>query len=108
MNHDYAHCADYDETTCPETCFRGQLVRDHRVNMIGIPVSWAHLAGTEECTKYRRKTTNADRIRAMTVEELAEYICINAPEACPTGICTGEDFCYKCWLDWLKQEVDDD
>ena len=54
--------------------------------------------------KSKEHQTNADKIRSMSDEELAEYICINAPEACPTGICPGEDFCYKCWLDWLKKE----
>ena len=37
--------------------------------------------------------TNADRIRAYTDEELAEFL---------------EDHCYQYgWLDWLKQEVKD-
>ena len=40
----------------------------------------------------RRKPTNADRIRAMSDEELAEWL---------------EDHCYQYgWLDWLKQEVE--
>ncbi len=52
MNHDYAHCADYD-SKCPNGCFRGELVRDLRDNprMIGISVSWMHFDGTEECQK---------------------------------------------------------
>lgn len=27
MNHDYAHCLDYEDD-CPKNCFRGELVRD--------------------------------------------------------------------------------
>lgn len=52
MNHDYAHCADYD-ASCPAGCFRGELVRDLQNNptMIGIPVSWMHMKGTEECRR---------------------------------------------------------
>lgn len=52
MNHDYAHCADYD-ASCPNGCFRGELVRDLKSNpmMVGIPVSWMHLKGTEECKR---------------------------------------------------------
>lgn len=55
------------------------------------------------------KPTNADRIRAMSDEELALFI-----EKCtkgfiePTGCgdnCLRED-CYDCWLDWLKQEAE--
>ena len=53
--------------------------------------------------------TNADRIRAMTDEELAELF---ANDNC--GYCRIHDFCFdkgcaiNCedvWLDWLKQEV---
>jgi len=61
--------------------------------------------------------TNADRIRAMTDEELAEFLQKNR------GGCralTTESYvcdfytddlhtdCNACWLDWLKQEVDDE
>lgn len=55
--------------------------------------------------------TNADRIRAMTDEELAELF---ANDNC--GYCRIHDFCFakgcaiNCedvWLDWLKQEARD-
>lgn len=63
--------------------------------------------------------TNADRIRAMTDEELAEFfaqqeyrkpvfdgwlpLCnhVMGPRTCH------ENGCEKCWLDWLKQVVKD-
>ena len=46
-------------------------------------------------TKYEPKPmTNADRIRRMTDEELADWLVMNG---------NGED--YKTWLDWLKQEA---
>ena len=53
MNHDYAHCADFKDS-CPEDCFRAQLVRDLQRygDMKGFPVSWMHLEGTEACRKY--------------------------------------------------------
>lgn len=52
-----------------------------------------------------RQQTNADRIRAMTDEELAEFLpgkkfgynCPPEHEGC-----LGE--CVPCWLKWLKQE----
>ena len=56
--------------------------------------------------------TNADRIRAMTDEELAEFIlsirghCRAAtigPVVCPY-IENFQTDCNKCWCDWLKQE----
>ena len=60
-------------------------------------------------TKYeaKPKPTNADRIRAMSVEELAEFlttedmcelICSPAPPHC-------DGQCKQKMLDWLKQEV---
>lgn len=55
--------------------------------------------------------TNADRIRAMTDEELADF---HGEYTCPpnynwSGGCerNRDEYCEKCWLAWLKQEVDD-
>lgn len=50
------------------------------------------------------KQTNADRIRSMSDEELAEYL---------DGVCHDLWQMFvkdpqKMWLDWLKQEVKDD
>lgn len=45
--------------------------------------------------------TNADRIRAMTDEELAEWFCDNV--SCDCG-CLAND-CKACWFDFLKQEA---
>lgn len=56
----------------------------------------------DDCEK---PMTNGDLIRQMTDEDLAEYIRVFFPEVCPPGNCPGEDCCYKCWLDWLKQEA---
>lgn len=56
------------------------------------------------CPSYKRMT-NADRIRAMTDEELAKWLCTEI------GCCNCNYlFSDKCdngnaWLDWLKQEV---
>lgn len=52
----------------------------------------------------RKPITNADRIRAMTDEELAEYL---------DGVCHDlwEMFVkdpQKMWLEWLRQEVEDE
>ena len=52
--------------------------------------------------------TNADRIRSMTDEELAELI---ADGCCRNIDCPDEFYmkdglnCYGCWLDWLRQEA---
>ena len=57
----------------------------------------------------RKPQTNADRIRSMTDEELARFIFIG----CDGRKCVETDEsesiphqCERCWLDWLKQEVD--
>lgn len=55
--------------------------------------------------------TNADKIRAMTDEELAHLLntCVCPTKKCPKEFddrCKMSD-CEKCWRDWLKQEVSD-
>ena len=53
--------------------------------------------------------TNADRLRAMSVEEMAEWIMSIEPAACPFRDDHGDDcrfsHCKDCWIDWLKQEA---
>lgn len=53
-------------------------------------------------------TTNADRIRAMTDEELA--MALPFPQCPPhEGKCTFSTMiansCDQCWFNWLRQEV---
>lgn len=55
---------------------------------------------------YAGKRTNYDLLISKTPEELAEYIRVFFPEVCHPGKCPGEDYCYKCWLDWLKNPAD--
>ena len=57
--------------------------------------------------------TNADRIRSMSDEELASYLCKAIREGFmkvfPTARYSDEDIqeLDRDWLDWLKQEADD-
>ena len=57
-----------------------------------------------------RPQTNADRIRAMTDEELAELLQKNRGgcRALTTEsyVCDNTD-CKSCWLEWLKQEAEE-
>lgn len=65
---------------------------------------------------YFRHATNADRIRAMTDEDLAEWIerirVLCANDGCGRA-CSLYEICYSMaiepveTLDWLKQEVDE-
>lgn len=68
----------------------------------------------------RKKPTNADRIRQMSDEDMAVFF--NEDFLCPPGYATADGMlltdkcvyhndsddepCSRCWLDWLKQEVD--
>lgn len=54
--------------------------------------------------------TNADRIRAMTDEELSSWIndhanCNRRCEAWKDGCMYSDSTCRAAWLDWLKEEV---
>lgn len=51
--------------------------------------------------------TNADRIRAMTDEELCELLIKICHHPCiaKNGDC-GQIECKDCWIEWLKQEYE--
>ena len=62
----------------------------------------------ETCKVYVPVITNADRIRAMSDEELAEFIdrCeMNDIDYAKTfcDLCNGQYECDQCRLDWLQQ-----
>ena len=64
-----------------------------------------------ECGGELRKKTNADIVRNMTDEELAEWFDLNFPclrhEGCLAEKCCNDTInCKKAWLKWLKQETD--
>ena len=60
--------------------------------------------------KEKHKQTNADRIRAMTDEELAEFMCHNVSNGTVNcAFCSAEEFCrmgHNGWLDWLQKECE--
>lgn len=51
-----------------------------------------------------KPTTNADRIRAMTDEELAHFMARVCP---PGGKCNEDGNCFACRRDWLKAPVEE-
>lgn len=70
-------------------------------------VSDTEIDGNAKPTEYFPKRppkpiTNADRLRAMTDEELGKWMQSYA-EWCPPGDCC-ED-CLNCWPKWLKEEA---
>ena len=61
---------------------------------------YAHISGIGGCRDGKGKsTTNADKIRAMSDEELAEFLMFVEHRF--------SEFDRRTWLDWLQQEVDD-
>lgn len=65
----------------------------------------------EKCRYATFPQTNADRIRNMTDEELAEKISRMAPHCvyCPIkcGIFCTEEECKAKWLSWLRSPVEE-
>ena len=57
------------------------------------------------CCPLTQPQTNADRIRAMSDEELAEFI---SSCGCPDHARNCADSCKDCTMDWLKQPVEVD
>ena len=59
--------------------------------------------------KQAKPQTNADRIRAMTDEDLAEFLNTVNTEFCSSVMgkspCRAENC--PCWLEWLKEEATD-
>ena len=63
--------------------------------------------GASECLNYQ-KETNADRIRAMSDEDLAKFI---EWSDCPPhdGVCDRDNItCSECWLNWLQSPAGGD
>lgn len=59
---------------------------------------------------YLHRRTRADRLRAMTDEELAEAFATACPEVdtvrrCCKYFAEGNLGCRACWLDWLKEKA---
>lgn len=53
------------------------------------------------------KQTHYDEIRAMSIEELAEWIAHPKFSYCQHDICDGETDCAECALVWMKLEAEE-
>ena len=47
--------------------------------------------------------TNAQKIRAMSDEELARFFIGDSPNYCHPGLCLDGETCIGCFLTWLQQ-----
>ena len=55
-----------------------------------------------------KRMTNYERIKQMTVEEMASYFCIGGLPICPLHASHCKDNkCPECFKKWLESEVDD-
>ena len=62
----------------------------------------------ETCAAYVPVITNADRIRAMSDDELADFMNSDISGCPPTGDCNkASDDCKACWLNWLQQPLEE-
>lgn len=57
---------------------------------------------------HKAPLTNADRIRAMSDEELAEFLFNGDVEYCHEGLCKDGETCRICCLKWLQQPAEED
>lgn len=71
------------------------------------------LAGCTSGIPDRKVITNADRIRNMPDEELAEFLDIVgedgiSSQVCdiPCDCCCEKTECSKCWKEWLQSEAE--
>lgn len=67
----------------------------------------------EPCCRCDSRRTNADRIRNMSDEELAEFLDIVGEDGIssqyadvPCDCCCEKTECSKCWKDWLQSEAE--
>ena len=89
------------------------IVKDGKIYEVQIDIP--RMMGAEVvhvALKDFKKQTNADRIRAMTDEELAEKLTWIVPYCgdCPARIGNGEECakdCKKAWLAWLRKDADE-
>lgn len=80
-------------------------------------VTYNPTAPCSECLDYNKwqttKKTHYDKIRAMSMEEIAEIMVSDCPPNYPHDDCReykkwdGNLDCQQCWLNWLKQEVEE-
>ena len=78
--------------------------------------TWGGCEACSEYTERNKPTTNGDRIRAMSDEELAVWgmydlgTCptFDKHQTCPKcGVCSAQEI-EQCWLNWLNQEAKDE
>lgn len=70
-----------------------------------VTMSVLEYLSSKGCEAMEDKQSNAQRIRSMTDEELAEIIV--CPYDTDPSVCNYKGVCLDCCLEWLKQPVED-
>ena len=93
------------------------MIRNGQLYKIELPESFFKVKGakTVKIPKFEvipiSKPSNADQIRSMTDEKLAEFL-FRKERHCPTDgnimKCGSYETCEDCWLTWLKQEIEEE
>ena len=65
-----------------------------------------------DCVEEKKLQTNADRIRAMSDEELTYFLCDvgECDRRCPANLSScvfSDSSCEEAWLKWLTEEVEE-
>ena len=70
---------------------------------------WECLRREELYTRWERKSiTNADRIRSMTDQDLANlFNDFRHEHWCPPNAGDCVEYCADCWLNWLQERVEE-
>lgn len=77
MNHDYEHCIDFNDS-CPESCFRAQLVRDLEQNYPpSMEVSWMSFGDSPDCQR-NRLANSSPKLENENGDTISRQIAIDA------------------------------
>lgn len=87
--------------TCKERCPKAELAHQAALGRMYATNELIALVKKNE----KRPTTNADRLRSMTDEELAEFISYCG---CPNHAMDCRASCKDCTMKWLQQPAEGD
>ena len=98
MNHDATHCLDYNEKTCPKSCYRAQLTKEFSEIDYELPVSWAKFRATNECPMNSTVTIKIPKKSNSWIGTP----CLICGDAVPLENELGAKICDKCKAAVLK------
>lgn len=69
MNHDGAHCMDYERGKCPASCYYAELQEDvkARPDLIGVPMTYTHYLCEPVCARKNLSAKWLDEIETALI-----------------------------------------